>query len=148
VARVAPRITQSKAPEAGCISTKVGTDKQLAKSNGIGTGVLAPAAQKAVAQFSETDSRAPRGFKLDDVCGRTGPIAKMQKLVRAKVPAKLAGAGVVVPQSNNLVDLANSVYSAQLPWTNGAAQPVNELLKVHKDQLDIYLTIKVQQAAQ
>ena len=75
-------------------------------------------------------------------------IANLQKLVMAKVQAKLAGAGVVVPKSNNMVDLANAVYSAQLPWANGSAQPVNELLKVHKDQLEIYLTITVQQAAQ
>lgn len=75
-------------------------------------------------------------------------IANLQKLALAKVQAKLAGAGIVVPNANNVIDLANSVYSAQLPWANGAAQPVNELLKVHKDQLDIYLTISVQQAAQ
>jgi hypothetical protein len=75
-------------------------------------------------------------------------IANIQKLAIAKVQAKLAGAGIVVPNSNNVIDLANAVYSAQLPWTNGSAQPVNELLKVHKDQLDIYLTITVQQAVQ
>lgn len=77
-----------------------------------------------------------------------GAIANLQKLAMAKVQAKLAEAGVVVPKSNNPIDLANAVYSTQLPWANGAAQPVNELLKVHKDQLDIYLTITVQQAAQ
>ena len=51
--------------------------KQVANSNGVGTGVLTPAAQKAMAQFSEDDIQAAIE-KLSDrqLTGKAIPMAR------------------------------------------------------------------------
>ena len=41
-------IKQSEAPEAGYIASLVAIGKQLGNLNGVGNGVLTPAAQKAI----------------------------------------------------------------------------------------------------
>jgi hypothetical protein len=75
-------------------------------------------------------------------------IADMQKQALQTVQSKIASAGVVVPNASNFTQLAQSMTSAHVPWTNGQAQPVNKTLHVKKDTADITLTISVQQAAQ
>jgi hypothetical protein len=72
-------------------------------------------------------------------------IANLQKAALGQVQSRAAGAGVVLPKSNNLAQFTSSIQSAHLPWTNGNAEPVNKTLHVTKDSKDIVLTITVDQ---
>ena len=73
-------------------------------------------------------------------------IDKLQQLTQAKLAAKLADKGIVVPKEGNLLSLASAVMSTQLTWTNGQAVPVNQTLKAQKDGNLIELKVKVTQA--
>jgi hypothetical protein len=75
-------------------------------------------------------------------------IADMQKQALKTAQSKMAGAGIVVPNATSFGQLALSLDSARLPWTNGQAQPVNKTLHMKKDTTDITLTVTVSQASQ
>jgi hypothetical protein len=72
----------------------------------------------------------------------------MQKQALKTAQSKMAGAGIVVPNATSFGQLALSLDSARLPWTNGQAQPVNRTLHMKKDTTDITLTVTVSQASQ
>jgi hypothetical protein len=70
-------------------------------------------------------------------------IADMQKQALQTAQTKMASAGVVIPKSNSMATIQQSLVSVHLPWTNGASQPVNKTLHVKKDGSDITLTVAV-----
>lgn len=75
-------------------------------------------------------------------------IANIQKLAMAQAQSKIASAGVVIPKTNNISQLAATMASVHLNWTNGQTEPVNQTLHVTKDGNTFTLTVTVQQAPQ
>jgi hypothetical protein len=75
-------------------------------------------------------------------------IASAQKQALAIAQSKMAAKGVVIPHANTAAQLASTLASAHLRWTNGQAEPVNQSIHVRKGNNDFTLTVTVQQAPQ
>jgi hypothetical protein len=129
---------------------KWGDEQINASSNSANRAPLLPAnSQASQAESLQLQMNAHQG----DPGWLTSPegqaaIAQAQQSAMAKAQAKLNGAGIVVPKEANMMSLAASFFSVQLPWTNGQIEPVNQTLRAKKNGNRIELKITVRQAPQ
>jgi len=75
-------------------------------------------------------------------------VAQMQQQAFNMAKGKMASAGVVAPNANNISQLTQSLSSAHLTWTNGQVRPVSQTLHVEKGSAKFTMSVTVQQQAQ
>jgi len=147
-AQVTAWIKQSEAPEAGYLKTLASIGKQVSNFSGVGKTGLSPAADKALAQFSEADIQAAI-WKLSDrlLIGKAIPMAQKYD---SEPKRAYAGISFLLKEARDAAQVHGSDYSGSqqagdlaIAWQQSIAKTIdNDVVAGHKYNLcPVYGTV-------